>query len=83
MAGESHTLPGVDFRNHVTTNPRRDGDSLLYPLDGSLSDPVSLAKSDEQQVLKQWEGLGYYSRARTLYKTAGIIMQKWNGILSE
>ena len=46
----------------------------------AFPNPVSLAKSDEQQVLKQWEGLGYYSRARTLYKTAGIIMQKWNGI---
>ena len=27
----------------------------------AFPDPVSLAKSGEQQVLKQWEGLGYYS----------------------
>ena len=30
----------------------------------------SLAKSSEQKILKNWEGLGYYSRARNLKKTA-------------
>lgn len=29
-----------------------------------------LAKANEQEVLKAWEGLGYYSRARNLHKTA-------------
>ena len=29
-----------------------------------------LAKADEEQVLKLWQGLGYYSRARNLHKTA-------------
>ena len=29
-----------------------------------------LAKSDEQTVLKLWQGLGYYSRARNLHFTA-------------
>ena len=27
-----------------------------------------LAKADEQQVLKTWQGLGYYSRARNLHR---------------
>ena len=30
----------------------------------------SLANANEQKVLKNWEGLGYYSRARNLKKTA-------------
>ena len=30
----------------------------------------SLANANEQNVLKKWEGLGYYSRARNLKKTA-------------
>ncbi len=32
-----------------------------------------LAKASEAQVLKSWEGLGYYSRARNLHKLAKII----------
>lgn len=29
--------------------------------------PTALAEADEQDVLKAWEGLGYYSRARNLH----------------
>ncbi|WP_291116771.1 A/G-specific adenine glycosylase [Flavobacterium sp. UBA6135] len=32
-----------------------------------------LAKASEEQVLKLWQGLGYYSRARNLHQTAKII----------
>lgn len=31
-----------------------------------------LAEADEDDVIKQWEGLGYYTRARNLHKTAQI-----------
>ncbi len=41
---------------------------------------VSLAKANEQEILKLWQGLGYYSRARNLHKTAQIITEKYNGI---
>jgi A/G-specific adenine glycosylase len=34
----------------------------------------SLAKAGEQEVLKEWEGLGYYSRARNLHKLAKSIV---------
>ncbi len=34
-----------------------------------------LAKADEQKVLKLWQGLGYYSRARNLHFTAKFIHQ--------
>ncbi len=33
----------------------------------------SLAKATEDEVLKSWEGLGYYTRARNLHKTAQLI----------
>jgi A/G-specific adenine glycosylase len=36
----------------------------------------SLAIADEQRVLKLWEGLGYYTRARNLQKAARIICEK-------
>lgn len=39
----------------------------------------SLACADEQHVLKLWEGLGYYTRARNLQKTARLICEKHFG----
>lgn len=38
-----------------------------------------LAAASEEQVLKLWQGLGYYSRARNLHATAKIITEKYNG----
>jgi A/G-specific adenine glycosylase len=42
-----------------------------------------LAAATEQEVLSQWEGLGYYSRARNLYKAAGMIVEKYGGRLPD
>jgi A/G-specific adenine glycosylase len=44
-------------------------------------DVQSLASSDIQDVLKAWEGLGYYSRARNLHRAAQIVLDKWKGEL--
>ncbi|PJF21952.1 MAG: A/G-specific adenine glycosylase [Phototrophicales bacterium] len=38
-----------------------------------------LAHANLDEILKQWEGLGYYSRARHLHKTAQIIVQQLDG----
>ena len=40
----------------------------------------ALAEAEEELVLKLWEGLGYYSRARNLRKAAGVIMEKHGGL---
>lgn len=39
----------------------------------------SVAEAKEDQILKLWEGLGYYSRARNLQKAAKQIMEKHGG----
>ncbi|GGE98706.1 A/G-specific adenine glycosylase [Flavobacterium limi] len=39
-----------------------------------------LANADEEKVLKLWQGLGYYSRARNLHKTAQYIANDLNGV---
>lgn len=39
----------------------------------------SLAEAEEQEVLKHWQGLGYYSRARNLHKTAKSVISEFNG----
>jgi A/G-specific adenine glycosylase len=41
----------------------------------------SLAKSSEQEVLRTWEGLGYYRRARDLHKAAKIVKDRFEGKL--
>ena len=40
---------------------------------------ASLSVADEPHVLKLWEGLGYYTRARNLQKAARIICEKHSG----
>ena len=39
----------------------------------------ALAFCEEEKLLKLWEGLGYYSRARNLQKAAKIIVQQYGG----
>lgn len=38
-----------------------------------------LANADENEILKLWQGLGYYSRARNLHFTAKTIVEVFNG----
>lgn len=45
----------------------------------AFPDVRALAAADEAQVLKLWEGLGYYSRARNLQKAARQIMERHGG----
>jgi A/G-specific adenine glycosylase len=40
-----------------------------------------LAGSSQQDVLAAWEGLGYYGRARNLFKAAQLVMQDYAGQL--
>jgi len=42
-----------------------------------------LANIEEDELLKLWEGLGYYNRARNLQKAAKIIIEKYHGKFPE
>lgn len=42
-------------------------------------DVKALAEASEDEVLKYWQGLGYYSRARNLHTAAKTIMQQFGG----
>lgn len=48
-----------------------------------LPDVKALAEVPEEKLLKLWEGLGYYSRARNLREAAGQIMEKYAGEFPE
>lgn len=49
----------------------------LFPTVGAL------AAADEQEVLKAWEGLGYYSRARNLHRAAKEIVDRCGGVFPD
>ncbi|PIE57676.1 MAG: A/G-specific adenine glycosylase [Desulfobulbus propionicus] len=42
-------------------------------------DVQAVAAAEEQQILKAWEGLGYYSRARHVHKAAKIVCEEHGG----
>ena len=41
----------------------------------------TLAEADQDDVLSLWSGLGYYARARNIYKTAIILKSDFNSLL--
>lgn len=45
----------------------------------NFPDVVSLARAPQQEVLRLWSGLGYYSRARNLHAAARAIVAQHNG----
>ena len=46
---------------------------------GQFPDVKTLAEAHENEVLKVWQGLGYYSRARNMHVAALQIMNEFNG----
>ncbi|GAB6010511.1 A/G-specific adenine glycosylase [Viscerimonas tarda] len=46
-------------------------------------DLKSLAEADEDEALKLWQGLGYYSRARNLHAAAKDIMGRFGGVFPQ
>ena len=48
-----------------------------------IPDIKKLSMISEKKLLKLWEGLGYYSRAKNLRKTAKLIVRRYNHYLPE
>ena len=47
----------------------------------ALPDVAALAAVEDDVLMKLWQGLGYYSRARNLKKAAGLVMERHGGAL--
>ena len=47
----------------------------------SFPDVSTLASSTENEVLKQWQGLGYYSRARNMHASATYVVEQLGGVM--
>ncbi len=49
----------------------------------ALPDIAALAAAEEEELLKLWEGLGYYNRVRNMQKAAIQIMEEHNGYMPD
>lgn len=56
------------------------GKPYYYKFIESFPSVDDLANANEQDVLRLWQGLGYYSRARNLHSTAKFIQNELNGV---
>lgn len=59
------------------------GMPYFFAFSDAFPSVFDLAKASEQEVLKLWQGLGYYSRARNLHKTAQIVSHQFDGKFPE
>jgi A/G-specific adenine glycosylase len=41
---------------------------------------TAFAAAHEDEILRLWQGLGYYSRGRNMLKTAQLVLEKYNGV---
>lgn len=63
------------------TQVKRVAESYFAPFLNAFPTLESLAKANLDSILKQWEGLGYYSRARNMQKAAILCCEKHNATL--
>ncbi len=59
------------------------GLSYYHRFVDTFPDITTLATASETKVLQQWQGLGYYSRARNMHHTAKTLVANWNGRFPE
>lgn len=75
------TNPYTIWLSEIMLQQTRVAQGLPYFLRFTSAFPTVfyLANAEEEEVLKLWQGLGYYSRARNLHKTAKQIAFEFNG----
>ena len=73
--------PYIIWISEIILQQTRVNQGLDYFLNfiNLFPDVNSLASASEDEVMKSWQGLGYYSRARNLHQAAKDIMSKFNG----
>ena len=76
------TDPYKIWISEIILQQTRVDQGLPYYLKFTQTFPTifDLASASEDQVLKLWQGLGYYSRARNLHETAKRIVNEFNGV---
>lgn len=79
------TNPYPIWLSEIMLQQTRVAQGMPYFLSFTTAFPTvfDLAKANEEQVLKLWQGLGYYSRARNLHKTAQYVAFDLGGIFPD
>ena len=83
MAGAGVRLPDLGVGDHAAADPGGGGDPVFQRFMAAYPSVEALAACDEGQLMKLWEGLGYYSRARNLQKAARILTEQYGGRFPE
>lgn len=79
------TDPYPIWLSEIMLQQTRVAQGMPYFLSFTTAFPTvfDLANASEERVLKLWQGLGYYSRARNLHKTAQTIAYEMGGIFPD
>ena len=79
------TNPYPIWLSEIMLQQTRVAQGMSYFLSFTTAFPTifDLAAANEEEVLKLWQGLGYYSRARNLHKTAQYIASDLDGIFPD
>ncbi|RXR20730.1 A/G-specific adenine glycosylase [Flavobacterium amnicola] len=79
------TNPYHIWLSEIMLQQTRVAQGLPYYLSFTKAFPTvfDLANAHEEEVLKLWQGLGYYSRARNLHNTAKYVASELNGIFPD
>lgn len=56
------------------------GRPYFYRFVDAFPNVAAFAEANEEDILRLWQGLGYYSRARNMHKAAQMVMQDFQGI---
>jgi A/G-specific adenine glycosylase len=77
----NNSNPYTIWLSEIMLQQTRVAQGLPYFLrfTNAFPDVFDLANATEEEVLKLWQGLGYYSRARNLHQTAKKIAFEFNG----
>ena len=73
--------PYIIWLSEIILQQTRVEQGLPYFLRFSEAFPTvaDFAAADEGEILRMWQGLGYYSRGRNMHKTAQMVMEDHNG----
>ncbi|WP_299709138.1 A/G-specific adenine glycosylase [uncultured Pontibacter sp.] len=79
------TNPYLIWLSEVILQQTRVNQGLPYYLRFAENYPTvrDLAAAPEDEVLRLWQGLGYYSRARNMHHTAKQIVQEYDGVFPD
>ena len=80
VAPDSRSLRHLDFGDHAPADPGGHRRVLFQAVPRPVSQHFGVAQADEQEVLRVWEGLGYYRRARQLHLAAKKIVEEHGGV---